>query len=406
MKTIMLPLWVEKHAHEHAANFAEHEAGETDPNSPSYQRAYKQAFKKFCLEYYEHSLIPAETEDSIKGNPYAQPATAAFRNFAPGLAQLEGEITPKQFFAYFFANSKIPAEDREKAIRRFKAAIQTLEALFLDAKFGPAVEGNKLRIYDHQKKVHTGKRAGEASDRSKAKLEYRDVIMNRYVRLFVANLVLGVTKSAYMANGDEIRRNVVNSLADISSGDLNRRVNTDKFAETVFNAINQALPENASEKALRELTGTRFESSGKTEPKQLAEGKKAAAEIGKEVLASPEVSAGIASIMEEPPAALKPESEVDEALLEMYDEPGTTIGANVEPQKIVGEAELIKLIADKIADPIKRMSDEDVLRKARLSTKYKKLRSASKKADMVKKAREKLIESAMRLARKELKKRK
>jgi len=285
MKTIMLPLWVEKHAHEHASNHAEHECGLSDPNSSDYQRAYKHAFKKFCLEYYEHSLIPAETEDSVRGNPYAQPATAAFRNFAPAKKQRLGDPSSDQFFAYFFNSpqSKIPPEDREKAIRRFKGAVQTIERLFLDVKYGPVTDTNALRIYDHQKtnlvdfKTRGGKLVGGRevqSKRSLAKLNYRDVIINRYVRLFVATMVLASIRNAYSSSGKDIVKAVNQALARVPAGDLNRKKNTDAFAKAVFEAIRRSTMDITPAKyAIDGILGASYDISTKGIPEQLAAGK-------------------------------------------------------------------------------------------------------------------------------------
>ena len=285
MKTIMLPKWVEQHAHEHAQNHAEHECGLSDANASDYQRAYRNAFKKFCLEYYEHSLIPAETEDSVKGNPYKHAATAAFRNFVPGqsLKKEVGEISEKHYFSDLFANSQIPKNELEKAIRRFTAAVNNLQDVFLDAKFGPVDAKNPLRVYDHQKKSKKGGKRGADkkvtgfaevdSLRTQAGLTYRDVLINRYVRLFVTSMMLGTVRAAFISDAVDIDSTVRRILESVPQGDLNKKANTDAFATAVFEAIVKETRAPVAEIAKRGLETIKFKISDGEVPEQLSKGK-------------------------------------------------------------------------------------------------------------------------------------
>jgi len=285
VKTIMLPKWVEQHAHEHAQNHAEHECGLSDSNASDYQRAYRNAFKKFCLEYYEHSLIPAETEDSVRGNPYKHAATAAFRNFVPGqsLKKEVGEISEKHYFSDLFANSQIPKNEIEKAVRRFTAAVNNLQDVFLDAKFGPVDAKNPLRVYDHQKKSKKGGKRGADkkvtgfsevdSLRTQAGLTYRDVLINRYVRLFVTSMMLGTVRAAFISDAKDIDNTVRRILESVPQGDLNKKANTDAFATAVFDAIVKETRAPVSEIAKRGLETIKFKISDGEVPEQLSKGK-------------------------------------------------------------------------------------------------------------------------------------
>jgi hypothetical protein len=395
MKTITLPDWVEQHADEHARNHAEFECGISDIDSPEYKKAYHNAFKKFCLEYYEHSLIPAETEDSILAeNPYAIPASAAYRNFIPSGKELpEGQYTDKNFYRMLIESSNIPASQKASAIKRFRRAARTLEDLFLDIQFGPESDKNRFRIYDHQKKVNynESERYGQPSRRALANLSYREVLMNRYTRLFVASTILAVIKSAYNADGAEILNTVRQTLADVNDGDLNKKKMTDAFSDTVFRSIEKAIDSSqvrATDIAIRALKDAQFHSTkSKKEPEELKRGREEYQEARSEIqkqLEAPQLQ-----------IEQKPAESQDQALARLVE---PVVPETVEKLKPVAvpsfpagvrkTKKAIKEMALKAAESqVAAMSDEEVLAIAKKKTKYAKTSGKVARAKIVKAAR-------------------
>jgi hypothetical protein len=201
MKTIKLPEWVRDHAALHAQSVVEYELGITDASSPEYEREYEKAFHKFCREYYEHSLIPAETQDSIKSsNPYVTPGK-------------------ESYFKNIFDAGKIPPNEREKAWRNLKAAAQTIERIFFDSKYGEYT-------FSHY----------EAKDREK----YLDVMANRYLRLLLLSVVLELVSHIYSADGAALKGAIKEALSNVRPADLNNRKKTiDKFMLGITAALDK-----------------------------------------------------------------------------------------------------------------------------------------------------------------------
>lgn len=250
MKVVQLPEWVKDHANLHAQSHVECELGLLDPTDPAYEREYEKAFYKFCKEYYEHALIPAETEDSIKSsNPYRTPGKSAFEEF-------KGEFAGSDQQKGLFQTGKIKSQEEvTKTWNSVKAAVQTLERIFFDHHFGDYTFSQY-----HAKNNET---------------KYREVIVNRYLRNALLMMFLQNVKNIYETDGDKLRASVEDALKNVRNADLNKGEMIRKFtgackiAVQSFSTQNSIAPNqyaNFMSQAIKKLAEKELVSSSKSKP--------------------------------------------------------------------------------------------------------------------------------------------
>lgn len=254
MSKVHLPAWVEPMAHQHAENFCSHYFEGKNADESEYQDAYSQAFQQFCYEFYKHSLIPgvdesgdlseedaAEIEEFIFAqNPGQVVSRAAFESSHP--KDKQGRRIPgaplkphfmRDFFMDFFKSSKEAQHDYNE----IKDATNRAVERFLETQL-PSLN------LDHggasKKSAAFKKKLAAMSSDDKRKF-YRQAVLARYVRLFMAAYTVSMLAKVFKTNGKDIETFVNRLMAGTELKDLQRGEVTDRFAISIEKAISETL---------------------------------------------------------------------------------------------------------------------------------------------------------------------
>jgi hypothetical protein len=250
---VHLPSWVEPMAHQHAESFCVHYFDGKDVDEKNFRAVYEKAFHQFCLEFYKHSLIPGVdgdgemNDDDIEAveefifasNPGQVVSRAAFEGSQP--RDKAGHRIPgapakphfmRDFFIEFFKSTQNPQHEYDEIKDATNRAVERyLEGQLPQLNLDHGGKSNKL----------ASKQKLKALPKEERKKFYREAVIARYVRLFMAAYSITMLKKVFETKGSDIVSFVDKLLKQTELRDLQTAEYTDRFALSIEKAIAETL---------------------------------------------------------------------------------------------------------------------------------------------------------------------
>jgi hypothetical protein len=199
MKKIFLKEWVRPMAELHAICVVEDLMGLSE-NDPKYQKEFEKAFHDFCLEFYEHSLIPHA----------ANPTVPAGKNVF--------DVFQKDFMDNLKAEND---EIKKELYSQITRSVSMISRVLVESEMG-------------KMKYDLNGIQGEKEEKTK---KIHDSVRNRYKRMIFICLIMGHVKSMFKLRKGEIDNFVDSLLASEKWRSLQSTPATKDFASKIKSAV-------------------------------------------------------------------------------------------------------------------------------------------------------------------------
>ena len=221
MPEIYLKKFMEKHAHLEAETFCDLMGYEK--NTKKYDKAYEEAFTKFCVEAYEHSLTPS---GELKSNP----TTAKLvRNVFENLPVTGAYIDELKFFS-----SK---EEKEVVKAQMRGAVMSIVNVLLKYRYGMKPKRGQ-EYSDFEFKPIAGEKITDEEEQKIFQVE-----INRYVRTMLAVMVCQKLEELFDSKDlekDNLKKVMKENLPTDDEGNVTKKSlrsseNRILFAQRIYN---------------------------------------------------------------------------------------------------------------------------------------------------------------------------
>lgn len=221
MTQIYLKKFMEKHAHLEAENFCD--LMNYKRGTKSYDKAYEEAFTRFCVEAYEHSLTPS---GELKGNPTTPKLV---RNVFENMPVTSSFIDELKFFG--------SQEEKEVVKAQLRGAIMSIVNVLLKYKYGMKTKGKGKELSDFEFSPIAGEKKTAEEERRQIQVE-----VNLYVRTMVA--VMTCVKLEELFTGHEVEKEELKKVlkenlpsddeGNITKNEMHKQENRIVFAQRIY----------------------------------------------------------------------------------------------------------------------------------------------------------------------------
>lgn len=201
MKKIYLKQWVKPMAELHAISYVEDVLGLTE-DSPKFKKEFEKAFEEFCVEFYEHSLIPHAA------NPTVPAGRTVFDTFKDD----------------FFSNMKIDnLEEKRELYNNITRSVSMISRVLVEMELG------KL-------KYNYNDVSGSKEEKTK---EIHDRVRNRYKRLIFISILMSHIQLMFKLKKGEIDSFVDDLLKSEKWRSLQSTKSVKDFSDKIKKAVEE-----------------------------------------------------------------------------------------------------------------------------------------------------------------------
>lgn len=202
-KNIYLKSWVKPMAELHAQCVVEDVLGlDKEKDQKKYEKEFEKAFEEFCVEFYEHSLIPHAANPTI-------PA---------------GKNVFEIFESVFKENLKAESNEiKDELYSQITRSVSMISRILVQSEMG------KLK-YDLK---------GIEGEKEQRTQKFHDSVRNRYKRMVFICLLMGHVKSLFKLKKGEIDNFVDSLMASEKWRSLQSTKATKDFAEKIKRAVDR-----------------------------------------------------------------------------------------------------------------------------------------------------------------------